>query len=135
MKRLISFVFALLILIPSFAFAGVCAQGAVTVFVDGTMVEFDVAPQIINDRTMVPMRKIFETLGATVNWEEICQYGNDNLGFVCGLMELGELEAGTTITVELRIYETTGDPTTEDGPKNIETGEYITVGTFTFTFE
>ncbi len=30
--------------------------------------EFDVPPQIINSRTMVPMRKIFESLGAEVEW-------------------------------------------------------------------
>lgn len=29
---------------------------------------FDVHPQTINDRTMVPMRAIFEELGATVDW-------------------------------------------------------------------
>lgn len=28
-----------------------------------------VVPQIINDRTMVPMRKIFEVLGATITWD------------------------------------------------------------------
>ena len=80
--------------------------------------------------------RLVETLGTTVNWEEICQFGNDGLGFVCGLLDLsnGQL-AGTTITVELRIYETTGDPNTPDGPKNIETGVYYTVGTYTYTFE
>lgn len=35
---------------------------------NGTMLEFDVPPQIINGRTMVPMRKIFESLGADVTW-------------------------------------------------------------------
>lgn len=42
---------------------------AVTVIVDGSTLVSDVAPQIINDRTMVPMRAIFETLGATVEWD------------------------------------------------------------------
>lgn len=41
----------------------------VTVIVDGSTLVSDVAPQIINDRTMVPMRAIFETLGATVEWD------------------------------------------------------------------
>ena len=33
-------------------------------------IDFDVPPQIINDRTMVPLRAIFEAIGATVNWDE-----------------------------------------------------------------
>lgn len=42
----------------------------ITVMYDGTKIEFDQAPQIINDRTMVPMRAVFETLGAQVSWDE-----------------------------------------------------------------
>lgn len=34
------------------------------------VVELDVPPTIINDRTMLPLRAIFEALGATVTWEE-----------------------------------------------------------------
>ena len=41
----------------------------VKVLLNGKEVEFDVHPQIINDRTMVPMRAIFEQLGATVEWD------------------------------------------------------------------
>ncbi|MBQ7793274.1 MAG: DUF4163 domain-containing protein [Clostridia bacterium] len=41
----------------------------VTVFIDGTEVVFDEQPPvIINDRAFVPMRKIFEELGAYVDW-------------------------------------------------------------------
>lgn len=40
------------------------------VFVDGSPVSFDVPPQIIDGRTMVPIRAIFEQMGATVNWNE-----------------------------------------------------------------
>ncbi len=42
----------------------------IRVEVDGKIVEFDVPPKIINDRTMVPMRAIFEKLGASVNWDD-----------------------------------------------------------------
>lgn len=42
----------------------------ITVKLNGSALAFDVAPQIINDRTMVPMRKIFESMGATVNWDD-----------------------------------------------------------------
>ena len=42
----------------------------ISVFLDGEKIVFDVPPQTINDRTMVPMRAIFEALGATVDWNE-----------------------------------------------------------------
>lgn len=43
---------------------------AISVIIAGERITFDQEPVIINDRTMVPMRKIFETLGADVNWHE-----------------------------------------------------------------
>ncbi len=40
----------------------------IDVFVNGNKLELDVAPVIVNERTMVPMRAIFEALGAEVTW-------------------------------------------------------------------
>lgn len=45
----------------------------VSVILNGTKIDFDVQPQIINGRTLVPMRKIFEELGAVVDWEDSTQ--------------------------------------------------------------
>jgi len=45
----------------------------ITVYVDGEKLEFDVQPRLINNRTMVPMRAIFEALGAMVNWDNNTQ--------------------------------------------------------------
>lgn len=41
----------------------------ITVKLDGTKISFDVEPQIIDGRTMVPLRKIFEEIGALVKWD------------------------------------------------------------------
>ncbi len=41
----------------------------IKVFVNGNIVEFDVKPIIENDRTLVPMRAVFEALGAEVLWD------------------------------------------------------------------
>lgn len=38
------------------------------VILDGSPLSFDVPPRINSGRTMVPLRKIFESLGATVEW-------------------------------------------------------------------
>ena len=41
----------------------------VGVVLNGQLLNFDVQPQIINGRTLVPLRVIFEEMGATVDWE------------------------------------------------------------------
>ena len=43
-------------------------RAGITVMLNGRRLMFDVPPQIMNDRTMVPMRAIFEALGADVDW-------------------------------------------------------------------
>ncbi len=44
------------------------ASVPVKVFLDGTLMEFDQPPVIINSRTMVPFRALFEAFGAQVSW-------------------------------------------------------------------
>lgn len=78
--------------------------------------------------------RLVELLGATVNYEEICQYGNDGIGFLCGASDLSGANAGTTITVELRLYETTKDPNATSGTANDETGNYEVIGKYSYTF-
>lgn len=46
----------------------VVAQGAVRVFVNGSPVAFDQPPVIQGSRVLVPLRGIFEQMGATVEW-------------------------------------------------------------------
>lgn len=45
----------------------------ISVYLNGKKLSFDVQPQIINSRTMVPMRKIFEELGTVVGWNNNTQ--------------------------------------------------------------
>lgn len=42
----------------------------IKILVDGELVKTDSVPYIKNDRTLVPLRAIFEALGATVDWED-----------------------------------------------------------------
>ncbi len=49
--------------------AGTAAnEGNIEVTLDGELLSFDVPPTIIGGRTLVPLRVIFEALGATVDW-------------------------------------------------------------------
>ncbi len=47
----------------------VASSNVLTVTMNGNLIEFSQAPVIYRDTTMVPMRKIFEELGMTVNWD------------------------------------------------------------------
>lgn len=53
----------------------ICTAGAadaddILVYLNGNRLTFDVEPRIIDGRTMVPLRGIFEKLGATVTWDD-----------------------------------------------------------------
>lgn len=58
-----------LTMIFSMAFtASVFADESISLTIDNKTIESDVAPQIIDGRTMVPVRAIFEGVGAEVDW-------------------------------------------------------------------
>lgn len=44
---------------------------SIKVMFNGLPMYFDVQPQTINDRTMVPFRAIFEALGAEIEWDDV----------------------------------------------------------------
>ncbi|MCH5209541.1 MAG: copper amine oxidase N-terminal domain-containing protein [Oscillospiraceae bacterium] len=67
MKKLLSVILTLTML-----FTVVCAVSGegedVKVLLDGQEIAFDVPPQIVEERTLVPFRAIFEALGYDVDW-------------------------------------------------------------------
>ena len=81
-----------------------------------------------------PVRLLKDGMGANINYQQICAGADDGIGFLCGAADLTGENAGTTLSVELRLYETTIDPSANSGSQNIETGYYETVGKFTYTF-
>lgn len=72
MKKLISLFLVAIILVsatsPCFA-----ASNDITVYVNTRKLKLEVSPIVINDRTLVPVRAIFEALGAEVEWREATQ--------------------------------------------------------------
>lgn len=62
MKKFISIIFACLLLAAS--------ANAVDLYVDTTLLKTDTPPTIVDGRTLVPLRVIFEALGATVEWDQ-----------------------------------------------------------------
>ncbi len=55
-------------------------NGNISVRISGEKITFDQEPIIYNDRTMVPMRKIFENLGARVEWDGASQTATGTKG-------------------------------------------------------
>lgn len=72
MKKLISALLSL-VMMATIAVMPVMAEDNIKVTLDGKEIQFDVQPQIINERTMVPVRAIFEAFGATVEWDQTTQ--------------------------------------------------------------
>lgn len=61
MKKIFSIVLALFFLASS--------AGAVDLYVDNNRIDTDTPPTIVDGRTLVPVRAIFESIGATVEWD------------------------------------------------------------------
>lgn len=86
----------------------VAASDKINVTIDGTPVYFDVPPMMINDRTMVPLRAIFEALGASVDWNDATQTVTSSKG-------------GSTIvlTIDSTVMYVNGTPITLDVPAQV----------------
>lgn len=66
------------------------AFAAPTVNLDGQQLSFDVPPVIENGRTLVPLRTIFESLGAEVKWDEAYHTVTATKRGSCILLMVGE---------------------------------------------
>ncbi len=73
MKKCAALLLALALCISSFLITTTFANYEIKVSIDGKYIDFDVPPQMINDRTMVPLRAIFEALDAEVSWDDPTQ--------------------------------------------------------------
>ena len=73
MKKILSVILALSFAASLLIGASSVSADEITVELDGNPIEFDVKPEIIDGRTMVPLRKIFEEIGALVKWDNDTQ--------------------------------------------------------------
>lgn len=93
-KRIVSVILFLVMMISVVSLTSFAAD-EIKVLLDGQELMFDVPPQLINDRTMVPMRKIFESMGATVEWDDATQTVTATKGDIIVIMQIDN----TTINV------------------------------------
>lgn len=88
MKRVLTGIMALILTLTAVMVSA--NEQSIKVFVDNVEVEFDVEPQIINGRTMVPLRAIFEALKATVEWDEATRTITSTRGIINIKITVGE---------------------------------------------
>lgn len=89
---LVSFVFICLIAAP--------VLSAPTIDLDGQQLSFDVLPTIDNGRTLVPLRAIFEAMGATVDWDQDRQTATAMKDGTTVILQIGS--TAPTINGEIR---------------------------------
>lgn len=71
-KKLSVGLLSLIMAFNTYSFIG-HAEDGISVTLNGEALTFDVPPQLIDNRTMVPLRKIFEAMGAVVDWNNDSQ--------------------------------------------------------------
>jgi len=64
-------------------------QGPVTVILDGNELDFEVPPRLIGGRAMVPLRMIFEEMGANVDWNPNTETVTATKGDTTVVMRIG----------------------------------------------
>ncbi len=91
-RRFLSLMISVLLLTAAFVPAGGVAQAAgseISVYVDGEKLTFDQPPIAQNGRVLVPLRAIFEALGAEVEWLPEDQAVAAQKGDTLVVMQLG----------------------------------------------
>ncbi len=93
MKKLITIFLCMMMLVSAFSFSGVSAesnsQPPISVTLDHAPVIFDQEPIMVNERTLVPVRAIFEAMGATVAWNANTKTVTSILGDTTVIMVVG----------------------------------------------
>ena len=68
--RLTRIIFILLVIMTFCAGVSFADSGSVIIRLDGSEVTGDIPPVIVNGRTLIPVRSVFEAMGGTVTWDQ-----------------------------------------------------------------
>lgn len=90
-----------------FSSAAFAADDAITVTINGETLNTPIPAQIVNDRTMLPMRSIFEKLGAVVTWVGADQliFATKGNTFITLKIGVPQMSVQTTESTESKITE------------------------------
>ena len=70
MKKVISVLIAVIMMIGMTCPITSMADDGINIIINGQVQQYDQMPVIVNGRTLVPLRGIFEALGAVVSWDD-----------------------------------------------------------------
>ena len=79
------------LMVSILAFPGLAAAPTYRIFIDGREIAFDVAPQNYNGRILVPLRAIFEEMGAIVNWNDEARTVTATKGDTVVVLTIGDV--------------------------------------------
>lgn len=91
MKKKLAVLLCLALLMTMFAVPAIAANPVPSVVINNQTVTFDVPPMIDNGRTMVPLRAIFEQMGATVSWDDATQTASAVKGDITVVVTIGSV--------------------------------------------
>jgi len=89
-KKMTSLVLVLLI-VMGLAAPAMATPSDISVYIDGRRINFEVPPQMIGGRTMIPLRAIFEEMGANVEWDATTQTATATRGNITVVLSVGSL--------------------------------------------
>lgn len=102
MKKII---FALFLIVPLLIATAAYADFGIRLYINGNEIQSDVPPMIINDRTMVPARVVFENLDATVDWNpdtrQVTVKSSSGTNIVLTIGEKQAAVGGKTVTMDV----------------------------------
>ena len=94
MKKIIAlFLIIILIITSTSVFAAKKVKTRIDMTVNGTLCSFDQMPVLLNDRVIVPMRGLFEMLGANVTWDPLKSEVTGELDGVSVKLKVGFYDA------------------------------------------
>jgi S1-C subfamily serine protease len=113
-KKILSFLLIIIILTININ-VPVAGADEILVFYKGVRIVFDVNPIVSNGRTLVPMRAIFETFGATVDYNSQTKQITAVKGSLVIILNIGNTYATITKSGSLTEYTLDAAPLAVDG--------------------
>lgn len=89
-KRIVATIVVIATIFCLTVFCQAESQKEISIYVNGNKLSTDVPPQIIDGSTLVPLRVIFEALGATVEWNQETKTVYSTLGDTSIRLTIGE---------------------------------------------
>ena len=93
MKKISAIFLALVLIVSSFSAMSVFAADEIKVSINDKLQTYDQMPVIIEGRTLVPMRAIFESLGASIEWVDETKMVTGTKGDTVVKIQIGKTTA------------------------------------------